>query len=81
MEEKRVITEEEMRRVFNKYGDCLRWLAQGYMDGEEPTDRVCPKCGAEMIKRMGSKGAFLACRNQECGYVEKLETNVEHDDD
>ena len=73
--EDKVITEEEMRRVLNKYGDCLRWLAQGYMDGEELSDRVCPECGSEMLRRTGSKGAFLACRNQECGYVEAVRDN------
>ena len=77
MEGKR-ITEGEMRRVFKKYDNCLRWLAQGYKDGEEPADRACPECGQEMIKRTGPHGVFIACRNQECRYAEKLETVEEH---
>ena len=75
MGEKKVRAEEDMMKHIERYGDCLRWLAQGYMDGEELSDRVCPECGAEMLKRMGPHGSFLACRNSECGHVEAMGDN------
>ncbi|TSC56638.1 MAG: DNA topoisomerase I [Parcubacteria group bacterium Gr01-1014_18] len=40
---------------------------------EEATDKVCPKCGSPMIKKIGKFGKFLACSNYpECKTTAEL---------
>jgi DNA topoisomerase I len=44
---------------------------------EKPTDKICPKCGAPLIIRLGKFGKFYACsRFPECKYTESLEKNT-----
>jgi len=39
-----------------------------------PTDRVCKKCSAPMLKRIGKNGLFLGCsKYPECDHTEELE--------
>jgi len=43
---------------------------------EEKTDKVCPLCGAPVIKKLGKFGRFYACSNfPKCKYTESLEEN------
>jgi len=45
-------------------------------DLTEKTDKKCPKCGADLIVRLGKFGKFLACSAfPECKYTEALEKN------
>jgi len=39
-----------------------------------PTDKICPKCGANLVIKMGRFGKFYACPNfPECKYTENIE--------
>jgi len=41
---------------------------------EKPTDKKCPKCGSDMLIRLGKFGRFYACSNfPECKHTEPLE--------
>lgn len=57
-------------------------LKQKYQDvskkdfTEKPTDKICPKCGAPVLIRLGKFGEFYACSNfPKCKYTESLEKN------
>ena len=40
---------------------------------EKVEDRICPKCGAALIKRRGKKGYFYGCSNYpKCDYMEPI---------
>jgi DNA topoisomerase-1 len=40
----------------------------------QPTGRMCPKCGAELLIKKGRYGDFVACSNYPtCSYIEKEE--------
>ncbi|BCD68783.1 type I DNA topoisomerase [Nitratiruptor sp. YY09-18] len=42
----------------------------------EPIGRACPECGAELVKRKGRFGEFIACSAfPKCKYTEQLEEN------
>jgi DNA topoisomerase-1 len=42
----------------------------------EKTEKICPKCGAPLLIRMGKFGRFYACsRFPKCKYTENLEKN------
>jgi len=44
---------------------------------EKPTEKVCPKCGAPLLIRLGRYGEFYACSKfPKCRYTESLEKNV-----
>ncbi len=38
-------------------------LAKASSDGDEVTDIICDKCGANMVRKNGKYGPFLACSN------------------
>ncbi len=43
---------------------------------EKPTEKVCPKCGAPLLIRLGRYGKFYACSAfPKCRYTESLEEN------
>jgi len=43
-------------------------------DLTQKTDKICPKCGAPIIERMGRFGRFYACSKfPECKYTESIE--------
>jgi len=43
----------------------------------EKTEKICPKCGAQLIIRLGRFGKFYACSKfPECKYTESLEKNT-----
>src|SRR3989338_2762147 len=43
---------------------------------EKPTDKICPKCGAPLLIRLGKFGKFYACSAfPKCRYTESLEKN------
>jgi DNA topoisomerase-1 len=43
-------------------------------DLTKETDKICPKCGAPLIERMGRFGRFYACSKfPECKYTESIE--------
>ncbi len=45
--------------------------------GETPTDKICPKCGAPVVERLGRFGRFYACSKfPECKYTESLKENT-----
>ncbi|KKP93058.1 MAG: topoisomerase protein [Parcubacteria group bacterium GW2011_GWA1_36_12] len=40
----------------------------------EKTDKICPKCGAPLVERLGKFGKFYACSKfPECKYTESIE--------
>jgi DNA topoisomerase-1 len=44
---------------------------------EKPTDKLCPKCGAPLIIRLGRFGEFYACSTfPKCRYTEPLESKT-----
>jgi len=44
---------------------------------EKPTEKICPKCGAPIIIRLGKFGKFYACSGfPKCKYTEPLEKNT-----
>ena len=44
---------------------------------EIPTEKICPKCGAPLLIRLGKFGRFYACsRFPKCKYTESLEENT-----
>jgi DNA topoisomerase I len=44
-----------------------------------PTDILCERCGAKMVKRWGKRGYFLACSSYpECRYTREVEENGEN---
>lgn len=46
-------------------------------DFVKQTDKVCPKCGAEMIERFGKFGKFYACSSfPKCKYTESINQSV-----
>ena len=41
---------------------------------EKPTEKICPKCGAQLLVRLGKFGKFYACSKfPKCKYTEPLE--------
>ncbi|MGQ9508363.1 MAG: type I DNA topoisomerase [Thermodesulfobacteriota bacterium] len=43
-----------------------------------PTESICEKCGAKMVRRWGKRGYFLACSNYpQCRYTKDLNENGE----
>jgi DNA topoisomerase-1 len=60
------------------YTPFAKNLAEKYKDVPkenliEKTDKICPKCGAEIIERMGRFGRFYACSKfPECKYTESV---------
>ena len=44
---------------------------------EKPTEKICPKCGARLLIRLGKFGKFYACSKfPKCKYTESLEKNT-----
>ena len=44
---------------------------------EKPTEKICPKCGAPLLIRLGKFGKFYACSKfPKCKYTESLEENI-----
>ena len=44
---------------------------------EKPTEKICPKCGAPLLIRLGKYGKFYACSKfPKCRYTESLEENT-----
>ncbi|MDD2696596.1 MAG: type I DNA topoisomerase [Candidatus Pacebacteria bacterium] len=44
---------------------------------EKPTKKICPKCGAPLLIRLGKYGEFYACSSfPKCRYTESLEKNA-----
>ena len=44
---------------------------------EKPTEKICPKCGAPLLIRLGKYGKFYACSKfPKCRYTESLEENI-----
>jgi len=65
------------------YGPFAENLEQKYHDvskqdiTEEPTKKICPKCKAPLLIRLGKYGKFYACSKfPKCRYTESLEKNT-----
>ena len=44
---------------------------------EKPTEKICPKCGSQLLIRLGKFGKFYACSKfPKCKYTESLEENT-----
>lgn len=44
---------------------------------DKPTEKICPKCGAPLIEKLGRYGKFYACSDfPECKHTESLEKNT-----
>ncbi len=44
---------------------------------EKPTEKICLKCGAPLLIRLGKFGKFYACSKfPKCKYTESLEENI-----
>ena len=56
------------KNLEEKYKDVVR------SDLTQKTDKVCPKCGAPLIERLGRFGRFYACSKfPECKHTESIE--------
>jgi len=56
------------KNLENKYEEVDRKTPQA-----EPTDKICPKCGKEMLIKVGRFGKFLACSGfPECKHTETI---------
>ena len=61
------------------YPHFAEQLARANSDGDEPTDIICEKCGAKMIRKTGRYGKYLACSNYpECSNIRS--ENIEESD-
>lgn len=44
---------------------------------EKPTTKICPKCGSQLLVRLGKYGRFYACSKfPKCRYTQSLEENA-----
>ena len=62
------------------YGPFAKNLEQKYQEvskkeiAEEKTEKICPKCGAPLLIKLGKFGRFYACSNfPKCKYAQSLE--------
>ena len=56
------------KNLAEKYKDVVK------KDMTQETDKICPKCGAPIIERMGRFGKFYACSKfPECKHTESIE--------
>ena len=70
--------------LLNKFYDRFKKLLDdAYQNMErikpqdEPTDQICPLCGAKLVIRHGRFGRFLACSNYpKCKYTKPLEEEI-----
>ena len=47
--------------------------AQKVIPEEQKTDKICPKCGAFLVKKKGPYGYFLGCSNYpKCHYMDRI---------
>lgn len=58
------------------YGPFIKMIEDGYrimyVDEQEETGELCPKCGHPLVYKEGRNGKFIACSNYpECDYVQK----------
>ena len=53
-----------------KYYGCMNFPECDFMTWQKPSDKKCPECGNVMLY----KGNKLVCMDEQCGYVEKAET-------
>ena len=60
---------QKMTRKGRKYYGCLGAPECDFMVWQRPSGDKCPKCGSLMLY----KGNKLACMNENCGYVTKIE--------
>lgn len=59
------------------YPDFKKKLDEATADGDEPTEFVCEKCGAPVVRRSGRYGKFLACSNYPaCKYIKSENEEV-----
>ncbi|MCR5185232.1 MAG: type I DNA topoisomerase [Bacilli bacterium] len=43
-----------------------------YKDDDQPTGKMCPVCGSELVYKQGKNGIFIGCSNYPtCKYIEK----------
>jgi DNA topoisomerase-1 len=58
-----------MENLEKKYGEVTKAVVE-----EEVSERTCPKCGKNLVAKMGRFGKFLACPGYpECKHIESLE--------
>ena len=59
------------------YPSFAERLSKASSDGDELTDIICEKCGAQMIRKNGRYGKFLACSNYpECENIKSENEEV-----
>ena len=59
------------------YPSFAERLTKASSDGDEITDIICEKCGAQMIRKNGRYGKFLACSNYpECENIKSEKEEV-----
>ena len=59
------------------YPSFAERLSKASSDGDELTDIICEKCGAQMIRKSGRYGKFLACSNYpECENIKSENEEV-----
>lgn len=46
-----------------KYPDC------DFVSWDRPAKEKCPKCGSLMVQKIGKRGGYTICSNQECRHV------------
>jgi len=66
-----------IREFYNSFEENLKQKYQEVSKKditEKPTEKICPKCGAQLLVRLGKFGKFYACSKfPKCKYTEPLE--------
>ena len=74
-----VETLREFYRPFEKDLEMAKVSMRDVKKEMIPTDILCERCGAKMVKRWGKRGYFLACSSYpECRYTREVEENGEN---
>ena len=73
---------ETLKEFYRPFQKDLETAKVSMMDVKReliPTDAVCERCGAKMVKRWGKRGYFLACSAYpKCRYTREVEENREN---
>ena len=73
-----VETLKEFYRPFEKDLEMAKVSMRDVKKEMIPTDILCERCGAKMVKRWGKRGYFLACSSYpECRYTREVEESGE----
>ncbi len=69
-----------IKEFYQPFEENLKWKYQEVSKKdvtEKPTTKICPKCGSQLLVRLGKYGKFYACSKfPKCRHTQSLEENV-----